>query len=136
MDFSKQINKNNRDLIRFAIQQKQFGTRPFYATQELAQSVLTDMDEFPYFRFFRGEYNKPYPVVFEREAGFRPINEGCRPLLPPPAKCEPAYCWQSPCSTTFPCRPNKEIMKLQVDQGIQLCQNRCNIVDRIVPTAP
>jgi len=130
------INQNNRDIIQFQINQKTQYDVPFYATKELAQSTITDMDEFPYKRFFRGEYANPCPVVFEREAGWRPLHNACYQKIGHPQLCDPHYCWQFPCSTVWPCRPNQELMKKQVDMGQEVCASRCNIQDRMVPTAP
>lgn len=130
------MNCNNKDIIQFQINQKIQYDRPFYATREFAQSTITDMDEFPYKRFYRGEYNKPYPVVFQREAGWRPLHSDCYKQLGSPTPCKKDFCWQYPCSTIWPCRPNQEIMKKQSDFGEELCENRCNIQDQLVSIQP
>ena len=130
------ITQNNRDIIQFQINQKQQYNIPFYATKELVQSTITDMDEFPYKRFFRGEYANKCPVVFEREAGWRPLHNNCYKEIVTPQQCEHPYCWQMPCSTVYPCRASKEKMRKQVDQGEEICASRCNVQDSTVTFAP
>ena len=76
---------------------------PFLASNKAVNGSITDQDTFPYPRYFRGMYQSDRPVVFEREAGWRPRNDNCycpnRPCIPDPVQ----FCWQVPCSTTFPC---------------------------------
>ena len=64
------------------------------------------MDHFPYSRFFRGVYYSSDPVVFERESGWRAERDSCYG----PANCQrqdpyPNHCFQSACSTVYPCYP-------------------------------
>jgi len=68
--------------------------------------VQTDMDNFPYDRFYRGMVNCPHPRVFDREAGHRRWNENAyayqySPEVVTPRKFE--GCFQIPCSTILPC---------------------------------
>jgi hypothetical protein len=67
---------------------------------------ITDMDHFPYTRFFRGSWKSRNPIVIDREAGWRPIESEC--YEKPTCKYSspyPNHCFQSPCSTVFPCYP-------------------------------
>ena len=44
-------------------------------TKELLTTIPipeTDMDIFPYTRFYRGQYDKTFPVIYNRRAGVRP----------------------------------------------------------------
>jgi hypothetical protein len=98
------IVKSNVNIIRDQIEAK-VGKQPFFASQNAASLTVTDMDTFPYPRFYRGIYQLEEPVVMEREAGWRPRHDAC--YTPVKAKCTekgPEYCWQVPCSTVFPCR--------------------------------
>jgi len=105
------MNDNVNDNVQFVrsqIARKLDYNIPYYATRNDAGSAITDMDNFPYNRFFRGVYYEPKPVVFEREAGYRPLNNPCyrKQVL---ATSNPArYCWEYPCSTLFPCVPSLE----------------------------
>ena len=80
---------------------------PYYATNK--ECVLTDQDHFPYTRYYRGIVGISKPVIFEREAGYRTINNNCYSTqvnTTPTAR--PTYCYQSACSTIYPCiAPNE-----------------------------
>lgn len=53
-------------------------TEPYFVKGKDIKLMLTDMDHFPYRRFFRGVYNDPEPVIHSRFAGYRPyIEYGC-----------------------------------------------------------
>lgn len=92
--------ENVRHIIKCKINQN----IPYYGQPPV---VITDMDHFPYKRFFRGVYNQTHPQVMEREAGFRPRNDNCyvQMFIPKPQKTE--YCWQYPCSQVKPCKAKK-----------------------------
>jgi len=97
------ISNQNVDAVRRQIQYKLNYNSPYYATPCAMKQVMTDYDNFPYQRFYRGVYNRTAPTVIEREAGWRVWNNPCyRELVTPDVK-PTAYCWQYPCSTVFPC---------------------------------
>ena len=50
---------------------------PYFATEQNSQNIITDQDHFPYTRYFRGVAHVPRPIIMEREAGWRPINNQC-----------------------------------------------------------
>lgn len=100
------ITLRNIQSVAEHIQKKQNVTCPFYATRHDAQSVLTDMDHFPYRRFYRGAYNDSHPRILEREAGFRPLNNTCYKVITTPNVVKPEYCWEFPCSHVKPCAKN------------------------------
>jgi hypothetical protein len=80
------------------------GYMPYYGTSNVAESIITDMDHFPYTRFFRGVYYSSKPTVFEREAGWRPIKNNCYKGKNCVEKSSyPNNCWEYPCSTVLPC---------------------------------
>lgn len=98
--------QSNEDLIRAQINQKLNYSQPWYASANLAASVITDHDNFPYTRFYRGDFRKENPSVFEREAGYRKVNNSCyRPMHVFPKSSEPNLCWEGPCSWNGPCIP-------------------------------
>lgn len=130
------LHRNNRTMVLFQIQQKQDLSKPFYATKELVQSTMTDMDHFPYKRFYRGQYANPNPVVMEREAGFRPVHTECYQKHVPIERCDPGYCWQYPCSTIWPCRNGQVIMKNQMEEGQTVCRSKPNTVSQNITYAP
>ena len=76
-NLTNMINRNNVDSIREQIAYKN-GPNPFIPTIRDASRTVTDMDEFPYKRFFRGVYYLSDPTVAEREAGWRPRYDNCR----------------------------------------------------------
>jgi hypothetical protein len=84
--------------IQIEILKKIDKTAPTYAQPT---KVITDMDVFPYNRFFRGNPSSTEPVVFEREAGWRVIYPS------PPKIVEkgvyPRHCFEPACSTIYPC---------------------------------
>jgi hypothetical protein len=95
---------DNINAVRYQIAQKINYNKPFYAYGEAVEAVITDMDHFPYKRFFRGVYHEDRPVIFEREAGYRPRRDCCYKELSLPTIVKPEYCWESPCSFIKPCK--------------------------------
>ena len=53
---TEQVNSANISSIRHQINMKNCST-PYFGTINDAESVITDMDHFPYTRFYRGVYN-------------------------------------------------------------------------------
>lgn len=116
------INSTNIENIRYQIAQKQ-GFRPYFASVDTTSAVLTDYDNFPYNRWFRGIPNHFEPIVAEREAGFRPINNQCyNPEKDYKQDLDRGdlYCFQPSCSTVYPCKPN-------YNPGNTLNNDRCII---------
>src|SRR3989344_8075424 len=99
------ISKKNVESVREMISKKQ-SFSPYYASATTVTDVVTDMDHFPYSRFFRGVYYFPEPIVSEREAGWRPIQNACYQLHQPGQLLPyPNHCYESACSTVYPCYP-------------------------------
>jgi hypothetical protein len=99
-----EINNKNINSIRRQIFQKQ-GSEPFFASINDAESIVTDMDHFPYTRFFRGVYSSTDPVVFEREAGWRPIRNSCYKSSCDTKSQYPIHCFENSCSFVSRCHP-------------------------------
>ena len=102
---SDSISRQNVQAIRNQIRAKMNYNQPYYATQDVAGSVLTDFDHFPYRRYFRGIAERSAPLIAEREAGYRPRQDACYRHHRVPKICPVNYCWQAPCTTVFPCKP-------------------------------
>lgn len=98
---------HNVSLVQAEIRKKLNYNIPYYATQASIHDISTDMDNFPYKRFYRGVYYDTSPIVFEREVGWRQLNNSCyREQVVPHIK-EQKYCWQTGCNTVFPCDKHK-----------------------------
>lgn len=102
------LTTNNVNSVRYQIGLKLNYNVPYYATRDATASALTDMDHFPYKRYFRGVYYENNPIVMEREAGFRPRRDSCYTRLSIPEPNPPNYCWEYPCSTVKPCKPKSK----------------------------
>ena len=64
------------------------------------------MDHFPYTRFYRGQYMRTEPTVFDREAGWRPVRNMCYTSVVTYREPEyPNHCFETACSTVYPCYP-------------------------------
>jgi len=74
-DLTPTITQTNIESLRGEIQKKING--PYFANSTTVNKVITDMDHHPYTRWFRGVYYYPEPVIMEREAGWRPIQNVC-----------------------------------------------------------
>lgn len=98
------LTAQNIAIVRDQIAKK-LRPEPFYASTAAAGGVLTDMDHFPYRRFFRGETALSSPVFMERQAGWRPVRNQCYQQFVEQRVCPVEYCWQQPCTTVRPCTP-------------------------------
>jgi hypothetical protein len=116
---SNQINHANHNFVKQMIEQKN-SSIPYYSS---GPSVQTDMDVFPYTRFYRGTHKSDLPITFQREAGWRARNNKCynEPVVKPETDLYPNHCFQAAPSTTYPCYPeyqrkysDKEAMQLQL----------------------
>ena len=67
------LNIKNMQNIHFEIQRKKYSEQAYYATKKNVVQVITDYDELPYRRWYRGFPESDVPIVAEREAGFRPL---------------------------------------------------------------
>ena len=102
MNITPHINQTSITSVREWINAKK-GSTPFYATQNNVENVVTDMDHFPYTRYYRGVYSSEHPIVIEREAGYRPIEDECYTPKIIIEKTYPDHCFEPACSTVYPC---------------------------------
>ena len=99
---------NNISNIRYLVNKKK-QPNVFYATENDTSAVLTDMDNFPYQRFYRGQPESPNPIVFNREAGWREVKNNCYNVEDPTTKNiknTHAHCFETGCSVVYPCYPS------------------------------
>jgi hypothetical protein len=100
------INSNNRSFIKAQIDKKLNYNTAYFGRTNTVQNVVTDMDNFPYNRFYRGRYDSDLPIVFDREAGWRPLNNSCyRPVYSYVQPNYPDHCFQASCDIVYPCIP-------------------------------
>lgn len=123
---TEKINNANVASVRKQISEKN-GSNPFYGTRNGVESVITDMDHFPYTRFFRGIYKSTEPVVVERESGWRPHRATCYSINYCKDKDPyPNHCFETACSTVYPCYP--KIIKRHSDREELLDQLNNNSI--------
>lgn len=95
--------RQNRQWIAQQIQWKNMYATPYTSLANDVRHVRTDVDHFPYTRFYRGEYASSSPRVWIREAGFHPIQPNVYVVqTPEPTPLDTVF--QVPCSTIFPVR--------------------------------
>ena len=105
MELTSKINHDSIEYIKRSIEKKT-SDKPYFANKNSIMKVVTDMDHHPYHRWYRGVYYYPEPIVMEREAGWRKIENDCYDLvIKREAEKQPNHCFEAPCSTTFPCYP-------------------------------
>lgn len=98
------LNIQNMHNVQFEIKRKKYNERPYYATHSNVVQVVTDYDELPYKRWYRGFPESDVPIVAEREAGYRPLIR----KIYFEEKSEPEkinHCFESAGSVVYPCYP-------------------------------
>jgi hypothetical protein len=78
---------------------------PYYAINTTVQQSVTDFDNFPYNRWYRGRFDYSEPVIIDREAGYRPI-ELCSAKPIDFEDTTPNHCFEGACSVVYPCKPD------------------------------
>ena len=116
---TKHMTNHSLNSIRNMINLKN-NHMPFYATATDVTNSITDMDHFPYSRFYRGEYASNKPIIFEREAGWRNTHNNCYRNEQPNTKESNIsnLCFQPACSTVYPCYNTKLCEKDLLDMTI------------------
>uniref|UniRef100_A0A6C0LZE6 Uncharacterized protein n=1 Tax=viral metagenome TaxID=1070528 RepID=A0A6C0LZE6_9ZZZZ len=125
--FTFDVNQHNVNSVRKQIELKK-GSDPYHATMSQSVQVLTDHDTFPYPRYFRGVPDSNVPIVAEREAGWRPRNDSCYSVNTPNLPQYPSYpnnCFQSACSTVFPCYPQYASKYADLEAMHLVLNNKC-----------
>ena len=96
----------NINFIRKQISEK-IKSQPYFAYENTIKHSVNDMDHFPYNRYYRGEYWRTKPVIFEREAGYRERHDICyKPMFKSIPSKKPRHCFEAPCSIVYPCYPD------------------------------
>lgn len=114
---------SNREWIQSQMANKLQYARPYYATNQTIGKTITDFDDFPYNRWYRGQYDSDKPVIIEREAGYRYVEKNCY-LKKPEMKVEyPQHCFEAPCSTVYPCIP-QQYKKFSDQDAMNVMLNR------------
>lgn len=110
--------------IQKMISSKQ-GSAPFYSS---GPTVITDMDNFPYKRYYRGRHDSDVPIIMDREAGWRQRCENnYAPVLPALEVFYPNHCFQTATSTVYPCMPEyQRKYSDKQEMNIQLFRTRTN----------
>lgn len=93
------------DVIQKQIEESMNSEGGYFPNPQEIYKVQTDINVFPYNRFFRGSPDSTEPIIWEREAGFQEILpqtfENSRLFLGEEPKRN--TCFQIPCSTVLPC---------------------------------
>ena len=113
--------ESDKKFIEQEILKKNDLSRAYFATNQTINNVQTDMNSFPYIRWYRGQYANSAPVIIDREAGYQKVSQfknvvesyyvGGYPLGfsqgssvdPKERPNQPNFCWEGPCSTVLPC---------------------------------
>lgn len=99
-------NEINRQYVSSQIQLKNsYHPYHYYGNDK---KIITDMDHFPYTRFYRGIYNESVPIIWEREAGYHKLENRNYEYTPIFSIQKPQNCFQLPCSTILPCQPSSK----------------------------
>jgi len=101
------------------------GSEPYFPSYNNITKIVNDIDHLPYTRFYRGRYKSDKPIVFEREAGWRPIKNSCYNVKNPNTESSyPNHCFETACSTVYPCYPqyldkfsDKEALDVQLNRS-------------------
>ena len=105
---TQKVTSNTINFVQAQITAKN-SYNPYYARANMVSNATTDMDVFPYPRFYRGKPTDPNPNVMEREAGFRVrYQAGYTPQINLTDPNKPNVCFQPACSTIFPCIGNSD----------------------------
>lgn len=117
---TQNVTNNTINFVQSQIAAKNSSV-PYYADTRLVHSAVTDMDVFPYPRFYRGVPDHPDPIVFEREAGFRNhYQAGYTPQVEYPKQQPPNVCFQPACTTVFPCMEDSELNQARKSRNMKL----------------
>ena len=102
----------------------------YNATQKDCRQVITDHDNFPYQRQYRGVHDSEYPIIIEREAGYRKLEQPCYKEKIISKSEYPKHCFEGPASVVYPCYPDY-LRKYSDKAEMEIMLNRV-CVDRSV----
>lgn len=99
----------NKRIVQREILEKINSQSTYIPGAETIFRVKTDVNIFPYNRFFRGDRFSSTPRIWDREAGWSPlietIEEDYRANMS--LLGDAGACFQIPCSTILPCTTNQ-----------------------------
>lgn len=99
---------DNKTLIRREIAAKINAQRPYAPPPDSIFRVRTDVNIFPYNRFFRGRRTDFQPRIWDREAGWSPLQQEIDTRNPVNMSLQDSdACFQIPCTTILPCKPSE-----------------------------
>ena len=115
---------SNENIIKKQILLKNVD-EPYFPKYNNIRNIVTDIDHLPYTRFHRGLYKSDKPIVMEREAGWRSINNSCYSVRNPNMESSyPNHCFETAGSTVYPCYPqyldkfsDKEALDVQLNRS-------------------
>jgi len=119
-NYTELINHENVENVRKQIELSRKG---FIPTSNLAKKIITDYDTTPYPRWFRGDYRNTEPIIAEREAGYRPQENSCYSKKFISEVKYPNHCFESACSTVYPCYP-EYLAKLSDREAMNVLLNK------------
>jgi hypothetical protein len=105
--------------LQIAIRKVQNDNIPYYPTVSTVRSINSQIDHFPYTKFYEGDWRSNSVRFFDREAGYRKLDNACyRSSCQSIPDVRPDLCFEGPASVTYPChRENLE-------------RNKCRFVTR------
>lgn len=88
----------------------------------------SDVDSFPYTRFYRGDYRSDKPVIFDRKPGWNPrCDKRYEKIQERVDIVYPNHCFQGPVTTVYPCMPEYQRKYADKDEmNLQLFRTRTN----------
>jgi|TARA_B100001248_G_scaffold257737_1_gene240760 hypothetical protein len=101
------------DIIQKQINESLSSESAYFPKPNQIFQVQTDINQWPYQRYFRGEASSFEPIVWEREAGFQEIlvQSSVPSIIGFQNEIETSTCFQIPCSTTLPCYTKGNVYK-------------------------
>lgn len=96
------------NIIEKQIQESIQSTSGYFPPSQEIYKVQTDINVWPYNRYFRGSSSSDNPIIWEREAGYQEIlpQKPIQSILTFQKEPSLNTCFQMPCSTTLPCQSN------------------------------
>lgn len=82
------------------------GKHNFYVSENEIKAVSSDVDHLPYTRIYRSNPFTNEAIMWEGDSGFRPrMNSFYAPNVVSQEEQQVDLCFQTPCSTVYPCQP-------------------------------
>tara|TARA_B100001115_G_C15509979_1_gene241600 strand:+ start:50 stop:553 length:504 start_codon:yes stop_codon:yes gene_type:complete len=102
-NLSSKVTNHSINFIRDQIRKKTNYEFPYYTNTNAVENIVSDRNEFPYPRYYRGRADINVPIVYEREAGYR-MAKPFKFHFKSNFDAKPRMCFQYPCTVDFPCR--------------------------------